>query len=90
MSLFTGFAVYFIIWWVTLFAVLPFGVRSQAETGDYVQGTDPGAPVRPRLWLKLAVNSVVAGIVFLGWWLLFYRMGFSLDQLPSIFPQDRS
>jgi predicted secreted protein len=89
MSPITGFAVYFIIWWITLFAVLPFGIRSQKEAGGYLQGTDPGAPVRPRIWLKLAVNSVVAGIVFGCWWLIFYRLGFGLDQLPSIFPQDR-
>ncbi|MEO2039791.1 MAG: DUF1467 family protein, partial [Martelella sp.] len=26
MSLFSAFAVYFVIWWITLFAVLPFGL----------------------------------------------------------------
>jgi predicted secreted protein len=29
MSLATAIAIYFIIWWVVLFAVLPWGVRSQ-------------------------------------------------------------
>ena len=29
-----GLAVYFVIWWTVLFAVLPFGVRSQAEAGS--------------------------------------------------------
>ena len=27
----TGFAIYFVLWWVTLFVTLPFGVRSQHE-----------------------------------------------------------
>ena len=44
MSLTTAIAIYFIIWWVVLFAVLPWGVRSQEESGAVAPGTDPGAP----------------------------------------------
>ena len=33
MSLPTSIAIYFIIWWTVLFAVLPWGVRSQQEYG---------------------------------------------------------
>ena len=54
MSLATAIAIYFIIWWVVLFAVLPWGVRSQEEGGDVVSGSDPGAPAIPRLWWKLS------------------------------------
>ena len=49
MSLATSIAIYFIIWWTVLFAVLPWGVRSQEEAGEVAKGTDPGAPVIPRL-----------------------------------------
>jgi hypothetical protein len=42
-------AVFLTNWFTVLFAVLPFGVRSQHETGDIAAGTDPGAPVAPRL-----------------------------------------
>jgi predicted secreted protein len=45
-------AIFFTIWWVLLFAVLPFGVRSQHETAEIVPGSDPGAPVAPRLLAK--------------------------------------
>jgi predicted secreted protein len=64
MSLATGIAIYFIIWWVVLFAVLPWGVRSQMEGDEIVSGSDPGAPVIPRLWWKLLWTTVVAGVVF--------------------------
>jgi len=64
MSIATAVAIYFIIWWVVLFTVLPWGVRSQEEGGDVVGGSDPGAPVIPRLWWKLAWTTVIAGIVF--------------------------
>lgn len=64
MSLATAIAIYFIIWWVVLFAVLPFGVRSQQEGGAVSEGTDPGAPVVPRLWLKLVWTTMVSLVVF--------------------------
>ena len=43
MSLTTAIAIYFLIWWVVLFAVLPWGIRSQEESGSIAEGTDPGA-----------------------------------------------
>ncbi|MCB1454699.1 MAG: DUF1467 family protein [Nitratireductor sp.] len=89
MSFFTGFAVYFIIWWLTLFAVLPFGVQSQAEAGERLQGTDPGAPVQPRLVRKLAINTVVAGVIFGLWYYATQVLGYGIDSIPSIFPDDR-
>ena len=64
MSLATAIAIYFIIWWVVLFVVLPWGVRSQEEGGDVVSGSDPGAPAIPRLWWKLVWTTVVAAVVF--------------------------
>lgn len=57
-------ALYFIVWWTTLFAVLPFGVRSQVEEGDVVKGTEPGAPAAPRLVRKALWTTIVASVVF--------------------------
>jgi predicted secreted protein len=64
MSVTTAIAIYFLIWWVTLFAVLPFGVRSQAEGGEVVPGSDPGAPATPRVLWKLLWTTVVSGVIF--------------------------
>ena len=64
MSVTTAIAIYFIIWWTVLFAVLPWGVRSQVETGTVVEGTDPGAPAIPQLWLKLAWTTLVSTVIF--------------------------
>jgi predicted secreted protein len=57
-------ALYFIIWWTLLFAVLPFGVHSQAEMKDIVPGSEPGAPARPRLGLKMLITTGLAGILW--------------------------
>jgi len=56
-------AIYVVVWWITIFAILPIGVRSQHEAGDAMPGTDPGAPVAPRLAMKAAVTSVVSAVV---------------------------
>ena len=49
MTIALGIALYFVVWWMTLFAVLPFGVRTQGESGHVVPGTPEGAPANPRL-----------------------------------------
>ena len=57
-------AIYFTIWWVVLLTILPIGVRSAHEEGDAPQGTDPGAPVAPRLLMKAGLTTVVSAVVF--------------------------
>jgi predicted secreted protein len=59
-------AIYLTIWFTVLFAVLPFGVRSQHETGDIVAGTDPGAPVAPRLLAKALWTTFISAVIFAG------------------------
>lgn len=81
MSAISAVAVYFIIWWVVLFAVLPFGVRTQAEEGSTVEGSAPSAPVLPRLWRKAAIASVISAVILAALW---YTMeaGVTIDDLP--------
>jgi predicted secreted protein len=71
MTIAAALAVYFVIWWTVLFAVLPFGVRSQAEIGEVTEGTEPGAPVLPGLarkaWITTGVSAVVFALVWYGW-----------------------
>ena len=63
-SISTALAIYFVLWWVTLFLTLPFGVRSQHEDGEGAPGTDPGAPVLPRMARKLIWTTVISAVVF--------------------------
>jgi predicted secreted protein len=84
MSIVTALAIYFIVWWLVLFAVLPFGVRSQQERGEVTPGSDPGAPAIPRLARKLVWTTIVAGIVFaLGYVAYAYRL-VALDDLAAM------
>jgi predicted secreted protein len=64
MQVSTVIAIYFLIWWVTLFAVLPFDVKSQHEDGTFEEGTDPGAPVMARIGSKLIWTTIIATAIF--------------------------
>ncbi len=59
-----AFAVFLTIWFTVLFAVLPIGIRSQTEAGEVTPGTEPGAPIAPRLWMKAGLTTLVSVVVF--------------------------
>jgi predicted secreted protein len=81
----SAIAIYFIIWWVTLFAVLPFGVKNASEAGERVdEGNDAGAPTIHGLKWKALVTTVVATLVYVGvYWLLTNNILETLD-LPIL------
>lgn len=70
MSPLAAFAVYFVIWWLVLFCVLPLNIQSQSEKGEIVAGTEPGAPVSPQLGRKALVTSLISLVVFAGVYVL--------------------
>ncbi|UYN93029.1 MAG: DUF1467 family protein [Enhydrobacter sp.] len=74
----TGITVYLVIWWTVLFAILPLGVRRVEKPG---RGQDPGAPERPQLRRKAAITSVVAAVLWLGFYLLHRADVFSFRRL---------
>ena len=55
-----------------IFRHLPFGVRAPHEAGESVEaGHADGAPVRPRLWLKAAIATVVTAVLWgVAYWLI--------------------
>ncbi len=83
MSLASALAIYFIIWWLVLFLVLPFGIRNAHESGEMVEeGNEPGAPVRPRLVQKALITTILATVVFAVFYLGVTRGLLRLDSLP--------
>lgn len=65
LTVFGGAALYFVVWWTLLFAILP--IRNQPETDPdrVVPGQDPGAPAAPRLREKAIWTTLLAGAAFL-------------------------
>jgi predicted secreted protein len=65
LSLPLSLAVYFTLWWVVLFAMLPIGVRNADETpDDRPAGADKGAPVKPMMAKKVVATTLVAAALF--------------------------
>jgi predicted secreted protein len=75
------FAVYLVIWWVVLFAILPLGVRSHHEEGIEVPGGgEPASPVDPKLKKKFLTTTWVSAIVVALLWAVLH---FGLVPLPE-------
>ena len=89
MSLTLSIALYFIIWWTVLFAVLPFWVRTQGEDGAVVPGTPESAPTAPRLARVALTTTVVAAIVFLIVYVVVTRRLIDLDLIGGPPPPGR-
>ncbi len=86
MSLAFGAAIYFMIWWILLFAILPFGMRrTQEEAGEVVPGSEPSAPDRPQFLKVIILTTIVATILF-GAFLGLRNAGFGLDDIPFLQP----
>lgn len=75
MTPFTAIAMYVVIWWIVLFAVLPFGVKPTEAPGGKGQMT--GAPEKPMMGKKVIWTSIVAAVV----WLIIFAIVHS-DLLP--------
>jgi predicted secreted protein len=87
MPIFSIFAIYFIIWWLTLFIVLPIGLRTQAEENEVVPGSVESAPARFRALRVFLLTSVLAAVIHLAWYVLSVRFGYGLDAIPQFAPK---
>ncbi len=79
--MFSQIAIFLLIWFVVLFAVLPFGVKHNAEPKP---GHDPGAPSNPNLWRKALATTVISLLI---WGVYYYAteiLGFSIRDLTNI------
>jgi predicted secreted protein len=82
MDILQSIAVYFFIWWITLFVVLPFGVRTQQEEGSVVPGTPESAPARPRLLRIALINTALATAVFIAVYVIIQYKLITADTIP--------
>lgn len=80
-SITSALAIYFVMWWMILFAILPIGVKTQDEAGDVTPGTVPSAPENPMLVRKALITTGVAAIVF-AVFVAITRSGLSIKDIP--------
>ncbi len=83
MSIVLGVAIFFVVWWIVLFAVLPFGVRTQAEAGETVAGTPASAPAKFPLARMFLINTAVSVVVFCIIWAAIEFDFFGISELVN-------
>lgn len=65
----SGSVVYFMIFWTVLFAVLPWGVRSEHIPEE--EGHMGGAPVNPNLKKKFIITALLSVVIWgIIYWLI--------------------
>ncbi|HET7413522.1 MAG TPA: DUF1467 family protein, partial [Pararhizobium sp.] len=79
------FAIFFILWWLVLFAVLPFGVRPQQDD-EIVLGVERGAPAQFSLMRKMLATTLVALAIFAVYYVVTVVLGYSFDDIPTVIP----
>lgn len=85
MSVASIIAVFFVVWWIVLFAVLPWGTRTQDDEGEVILGTPSSAPSSPRLIRKAIATTIVAAIVtFVIWYIVDYS-GYGVEAIADFF-----
>jgi predicted secreted protein len=82
MSITAAIGLYFVIWWVIWFAVLPWGVTSQHEGGQLEPGTDPGAPQRPHMLRRVIVTSAVSAVILAVVYVVWISELIPFDRIP--------
>lgn len=84
MDLPMAFGIYWVVWWITLFAVLPFGVKSQQEEQNIVPGTAESAPHHSLIWKKLLATTLISGVVFAFIYWVLVLSPITLDNIPLL------
>lgn len=86
MTWFSIIAIYFIVWWTVLFAMLPIGLRTQEEDGDVTLGTTPSAPRGPHMLKVVIRTTLVSAVLFGAFYFVTTVLGYSFDDIPRIGP----
>jgi predicted secreted protein len=79
-------ALYFILWWIVLFATLPFGLKTQDDDEDVTLGTVSSAPKGPHVLRAFLRTTIVSALILGGFYLVTKGLGLGIDDIPRIVP----
>jgi predicted secreted protein len=81
MTISAAIVLFAVIWFMTLFIVLPIKLKSQQDAGDIVEGTHASAPSDPQLKKRAIWVSIIAVII---WAPVVYAISTGLLSLETI------
>ncbi len=64
MGFVTGLVLFAVVWFMTLFVVLPLGLRTQGDEGEIEPGTHAGSPARLNLKRKFLQTTIAAFVIW--------------------------
>lgn len=75
MGITSAIVLYAVIWWLTLFVILPLRMKTQQDLGEVTPGTQSGSPEVHHFKAKVLITTgvatllfvVIAGIILSGW-----------------------
>lgn len=80
-------AMYFVFWWLTLFAILPFGLKTQDDDNDVTLGTVASAPRGPHVLRAMLWTTLVTALVMAVFYGVTKGLGLTIDDIPNFFPR---
>ncbi len=82
MTIFNSLVAFACIFMLTLFCVLPIGVRTSHEAGEeMLPGQATSAPVNPRIGFKMLVTFGLSCVIFGIYWVVGYYNLINVDAL---------
>ena len=64
MGITSAIVLFAVIWFLTLFIVLPLNLKTQGDLGKVDHGTHAGSPENPQMKKRFLVTTVVAVIIW--------------------------
>ena len=83
-----AFAIFVVLWWVVLFAVLPMGLKTQDDEQDVTLGTVASAPGKTSHVVKAMVWATVVSVaLFAAFYATSTYFDIGIDDIPHIVPE---
>lgn len=82
------FALYFVMWWLVLFAMLPFGLKTQDEDENVTLGTVASAPRGPHMLKAVIRTTIVTAVILAAFYVATRVCGLGFGDIPRIVPFD--
>lgn len=64
MAPFSAFVLFAVIWFLTLFIILPLRLTTQGEDGHVVPGTPQSAPANPMIRKRMLITTAISFVIW--------------------------
>ncbi|PZO76769.1 MAG: DUF1467 domain-containing protein [Mesorhizobium amorphae] len=82
----TFLALSFIVWWLVLFAALPFSLRTQDDDNDVTLGTVSSAPRGPHVRRAMLRTTIATALIMGALYYAVNSLGFGISSIPRLVP----